>query len=270
MSTVRSWEGEGGKRFRLGYILAFLAFLYVPILLLPLFSFNDALYVTLPLKGFTTKWYGQLLANKVLHQTLWNSLEVALAASLISTALGVFAAKAFTRYKFRGQGLTYGMVMLAMILPEVLVGISLLLCLNALGIPLGLHAVLFGHVLFCLPFAVSVLMSRLEGFDKSLEEASLDLGENGWMTFWRVTFPLILPAVVSSLLLTFTISFDEFILAFFLSSTETTMPVYIWGQLRFPQKLPEVLALGTFIIVVSTALVVVSQMVRGEELTHAR
>ena len=95
-----------------------------------------------------------------------------------------------------------------------------------------------------LPFAITVLMSRFDGFDKSLEEASLDLGENGWMTFWRITFPLALPGIISSLLLTFIVSFDEFLIAYFLAGNEATLPIYIWGQLRFPYKLPAVLALG--------------------------
>ena len=117
-----------------------------------------------------------------------------------------------------------------------------------------------------MPFAITVLMSRFDGFDKSLEEASLDLGENGWMTFWRVTFPLVLPGIVSSLLLSFMVSFDDFMIAFFLSGDEATLPIYIWGQMRFPYKLPAVLALGALILIVSTILVVIAETIRSQGL----
>jgi spermidine/putrescine transport system permease protein len=251
-----------GRRWRGCYAVFYLAFLYVPVLFLPLFSFNDSIYVAFPLKGFTLQWYQSLLDNSQMHDALLNSLKVAAAASTIATTLAVFAAKSFTRYSYRGQRLTIGMVMLPMVMPEIIVGIALLVLLNWLGIALGLPTVTVGHVLFCLPFAVAVLMSRLEGFDKSYEEASFDLGENSWMTFWRITFPLILPGIVASLLLTFTISFDEFILAFFLTSTETTLPVFIWSQLRFPAKLPGVLALGALILFTSCLMVVLAEWIR--------
>jgi spermidine/putrescine transport system permease protein len=153
-------------------------------------------------------------------------------------------------------------IMLPMVIPTIVIGISLLVLLFQIGIDLGLHAVVMGHVLICLPFSLAVLVSRFEGFDRSLEEASLDLGENGWRTFWRVTFPLVLPGIVASMLLTFTISFDEFIIAFFVTSTDTTLPVFIWSQLRFPQRLPGVLALGALVILLSFVVVVLAEWVR--------
>jgi hypothetical protein len=137
---------------------------------------------------------------------------------------------------------------------------------GSLTIPLSLLTVIAGHSLICVPFAITVLMSRFEGFDKSLEEASLDLGENGWMTFWRVTFPLALPGIISSLLLTFIVSFDEFLIAYFLAGNEATLPIYIWGQLRFPYKLPTVLALGALILVASTVLVILAEWMRSRGL----
>jgi spermidine/putrescine transport system permease protein len=119
-----------------------------------------------------------------------------------------------------------------------------------------------GHVLLCVPFSMLVLISRLEGFDKNLEEAAGDLGENGWMTFWRVTFPLALPGVISSLLMSFTTSFDEYVLAFFLSGIDQTLPIYLWSMLRFPQRLPITLALGSSILIISTIIVVFSEIMR--------
>jgi len=123
--------------------------------------------------------------------------------------------------------------------------------------------VVMGHLLVCVPFALTVLIARFEGFDKNLEEASADLGENGWMTFWRVTFPLMMPGITASLLLTFITSFDEFLVAYFLSGTEATLPIYIWGQLRFPERLPMVLALGAIILAISVALVILAEYIRN-------
>jgi spermidine/putrescine transport system permease protein len=127
---------------------------------------------------------------------------------------------------------------------------------------------MIGHLLICLPFAVAVLMARFEGFDVSLEEASRDLGEDGWMTFWRVTFPLVLPGIVASLLLTFIVSFDDFMIAFFLSGTEATLPVYIWGELRFPARLPRVLALGAVILVASVLVIAFAEWLRRSGAGH--
>jgi spermidine/putrescine transport system permease protein len=132
-----------------------------------------------------------------------------------------------------------------------------------MGLQLGLVPVTISHILFCTPFCMLVLISRMEGFDRNLEEAAMDLGENAWGTFWRVTFPLALPAIVASLLLSFVISFDEFILAFFLSSQDQTLPLYMWGQLRFPKKLPHVLALGAVIIVATSIIVMLSYWLRN-------
>jgi spermidine/putrescine transport system permease protein len=130
------------------------------------------------------------------------------------------------------------------------------------GLPLSLTAVTAGHVMLCTPFATAVLISRLEGFDRALEEASRDLGEGAWGTFRRVTLPLAAPGIVASLLLCFTISFDEFVLAFFLSGTDQTLPVFLYSQLRFPQRLPQTLALGTLILAASTVVVVEAEWLR--------
>jgi spermidine/putrescine transport system permease protein len=143
-----------------------------------------------------------------------------------------------------------------------MLGIALLILVNTLFIPLGLFTITIGHIMLCTPFAMAVLTSRLDGFDKSLEEASMDLGETPWMTFWRVTFPLVAPGIISSLLLSFIVSFDEFLLSFFLQGQQPTLPVYIWSQLRFPNKLPGVLALGAVILIVSCILVVIAEWVR--------
>ncbi len=151
-----------------------------------------------------------------------------------------------------------------------MLGISLLMLLGALQWPQSLQAVVLGHLLVCVPFALTVLVARFEGFDRNLEEASADLGETGWMTFWRVTFPLVLPGILASLLLTFITSFDEFLVAYFLSGTEATLPIYIWGQLRFPERLPTVLALGALIFLASMLLVVLAEVLRNRGVRQTR
>jgi spermidine/putrescine transport system permease protein len=245
------------------YAFAYLAFLYLPVLFLPLFSFNDSRFIAFPLTGFTTRWYGALFADGAMLHALGNSLEVGAVTALLATLLGLLAARAVTRSRLKGAGILLGFVSLPLFIPDIVLGISLLLTLGAIGFPLSLAGVVLGHLALCIPFAITVLIARFEGFDRNLEEASLDLGETPLMTFWRVTLPLMLPGIAASLLLTFITSFDEFLLAYFLSGTEATLPVYIWGQLRFPERLPMVLALGALILAGSVALVVLAEWARN-------
>jgi spermidine/putrescine transport system permease protein len=256
---IPNWMRGGGLT---GYAILYLAFLYIPVLFLPLFSFNDGIYISFPLKGFTTKWYVEMMATESLQYALLNSIKVATSVSIISTVLGVLAARAFTRYRFVGQRPALGLLVLPLVVPGIILGIALLIMANSVGIKLSLFTIGAAHVLIATPFATFVMISRLEGFDANLEEASRDLGESGWATFWRVTFPLALPGIVASLLLTFIESFDEFILAFFLSGNEATLPIYIWSQLRFPKKLPTVLALGACILTFTVVVVVFAEWVR--------
>jgi spermidine/putrescine transport system permease protein len=245
------------------YAFAYLAFLYGPVLVLPIFSFNNSEFIAFPLSGLTLRWYAGLAADSAMQHALGNSLKVGIVTALLSTMLGLAAARAVTRTRLRGAGVALGFISLPLFIPDIVLGLSLLLLLGATGLPLSLAAVVLGHLLVCVPFALTVLIARFEGFDKNLEEASADLGEDGWMTFWRVTFPLMLPGITASLLLTFITSFDEFLVAYFLSGTEATLPVYIWGQLRFPERLPMVLALGAIILGVSVALVIAAEYVRN-------
>jgi spermidine/putrescine transport system permease protein len=244
------------------YAVLYVAVLYLPALLLPVFSVNTSAVPKLPLAGFTLKWYQSLPHTPALLDAAKNSLMVGLAASVLATVLGICAARAITRYRFSGRRAVSGLIMAPLVLPEIIVAISMLLVLLQLGLSLSLFTVVLGHVLICLPYSVTVLSSGFEGFDRSLEEASADLGESAYGTFTRVTLPLVAPAIVSSLLVSFTISFDEFIMAFFLTGTESTLPVYIWGQLRFAAKLPAVLALGTLLLVGSFVLLSIAEMMR--------
>jgi spermidine/putrescine transport system permease protein len=234
------------------YALFYLAFLYIPVLFLPVFSFNDATFIAFPLRGFTLKWYESMLNNAPMHAALVNSLKVGVATAVFATILGILGAKAVTRYRIPGQKPVVAVIMLPLVIPGIILGVALLVVVNKIfHLDLSLYTVALGHVLISVPFAMATLISRFEGFDKSMEEASADLGENAWWTFWRVTFPMVFPGVLSSFLLCFTISFDEFIMAFFLAGTDPTLPIFMYSQLRFPAKLPGVLALGACILMAS-------------------
>lgn len=244
------------------YAVVYMVFLYAPVILLPLFAFNDATIIAFPLSGFTTAWFGQLWDNETLRTAAVNSLIVAISSAVIATLLGAFAARAAARYRFPGKTGIIGLIMLPLVLPEIIVAVALLVTLSQLGLSLALWTVVVGHVLICTPFAVAILSSAFRGLDREIEEASFDLGETRWGTFRRVTFPLVLPGVISSLLICFTISLDEFIIAFFLTGTDVTLPVYIWSQLRFPARLPSVMALGTILLVLSVLFLVLGEWMR--------
>lgn len=237
------------------YAAAFAVFLYLPILFIPIFSFNAGVYVKFPLEGFTFRWYADLFNREPLQQAFWNSVKVAGVVSLSSTLIAVPAALAIARYRMPGKAFAVSFMMLPLVLPGLIMGVALLTLLNRMGVTLSLVTVTLGHLVICLPYAISVLLPRFIGFNRSLEEASADLGEPPLRTFWRVTLPCNYPGILACLLMTFTISFDEFFMAFFLSGTQSTLPMYIWGQLRFPQDFPSLLALSTLILLVSFVLI---------------
>ena len=245
------------------FFVVFIAVLYAPALLLPIFAFNDSSIVAFPLSGFTTDWFRDLWRTEELHDATLNSLFVAITSAVLATALGLLAASASVRSRFFGQGAMLGLIMVPMVLPEIIVGMSLLAVVATLGFGLNLWLIVLAHTLICTPFAIAVLRGAFQQLDPSLEEASRDLGESRAMTFWRVTLPLVLPGVISSLLISFTISLDEFIIAFFLQGTETTLPVYIWGNLRLPQRVPMMMALGTVLLVLSIVLLTLAEVIRS-------
>lgn len=256
-------DTAGANRGLVAYAFVFAAFLYVPVLLIPLFSFNTGIYVKFPIEGVTLDWYRALAAREPLKAAFVNSLQVGLVVALLSTALAVPAAKAITRYRLPGIKIVVSFMMLPFLVPSLIFGVALLGLVNRLDITLSLTTVAVGQTVIVLPYAISTLLPRFEAYDKSIEEASADLGENGWWTFWRITVPTVGPGILASLLMSFTISFDEFYMAFFLSGTDATLPVYIWTQLRFPQDFPSLLALATLILVFSFAMVLISLRISG-------
>lgn len=245
-------------------ILGFYMFvLYAPVLLIPLFSFNDSIYMNFPMKAFTTKWYALMVADASLMKALWASVKIAVLAAVVSTILGFLAAKAMTRYRMRGRGVLFAFILLPLIVPSIILGASLLSFFRQfIDVNLSLWTIGLSHILISIPFSMLVLMARLEGFDRNLEEASYDLGMSVWQTFRRVTLPLAMPGVLASLLLTFLVSFDEFLLAFFLSGNQATLPVYMYSLLRFPDFLPGVLALGSLILIASIVLIATAESLR--------
>tara|TARA_B100000965_G_scaffold65424_1_gene51202 strand:- start:1623 stop:2435 length:813 start_codon:yes stop_codon:yes gene_type:complete len=236
-------------------IVMFLIFLYAPAFLLPIFSFNDSKVIAFPLSGFSTVWFEQLLYEDTLHDALRNSLFIAVSSSILATVFGTLVARASSRYQFFGQRASVTFILVPLILPEIILGVCLLTVLIQLGLNLNLWTVVLGHTLLITPFSTLIMVSAFNNLDISLEEASLDLGMSAVQTFRLIILPMVSPGLISSLLIGFVISLDEFIIAFFLTGVEPTLPVYIWAQFRFPAKLPSTMALGTILLIVSLILV---------------
>jgi len=252
------------------YAIAYLIFLYAPIVLLPIFAFNDATIIAFPLSGMTTKWFGELLTNTALHTAVRNSLFIAGTTAVLSTVLGVCAARAGAMYRFPMKAGIMGFIMLPLVLPEIIVAVSLLVVVvQVLDLGLSNWTIISAHVLICTPFCIAILNGAFQNLDPSMEEAAMDLGESRLSAFRLVTLPLVMPGIISSMLIAFTISLDEFIIAFFLSGSSPTMPVYIWGLMRFPASLPVVMALGTILVTLSIALLTCAEILRRRGMARA-
>ncbi len=237
-------------------------FLYLPIGLLILFSFNDGTTMVFPLKGFTLKWYGELLEAKELLEAVRHSLVVGFFASLVSTVLGTMAAIGIARFDFPGRGVFLSIASLPLVIPYVVLAVALLLLFRGWGIELSLWTVGAAHVVVNIPYVMLIVAARLAGFEQSLEEAAMDLGATYWGTLMRVTLPISAPALVSAFLSSFTTSFDEFALSVFLTGKDNTLPVYLYSQLRFPSRLPLVVTLAAIIMVASVVIILASEWLR--------
>ncbi len=252
------------------YAVAYLVFLYAPIVLLPIFAFNDGTVIAFPLQGFTTAWFEELWTTTALHEAVKNSLFIAAMTAILSTLLGVCAARSGAMASFPGKAGILGFIMLPLVLPEIIIAVSLLTVLRqVLDMSLSNWTIIIAHVLICTPFSIAILNGAFQNLDPAFEEAAMDLGENRWTAFRLVILPLVMPGIVSSLLISFTISLDEFIIAFFLTGANPTMPVYIWGLLRFPAKLPVVMALGTILVALSVILLILAEYFRRRGLARA-
>ena len=237
-------------------------FLYAPIVILLIFSFNDASLPAFPLSGFTLRWYREFLANGDLRSALETSAIVASLSSLGAVVLGVLASLALTRRRFRGKAAVSALLLSPLVIPYIVFGISLLLLFHQLGVQRSLLTVVIGHIVISLPYTILVLVPRLEQIDASLEEAAFDLGASRLRTFRSITLPLILPAVVSAFLIAFTTSFDEYAVASFVVGPRVTFPIYLYAALRFPNQLPQVIAVAVVVLVLSLTVVVAAELGR--------
>lgn len=246
------------------YVPLFAVLLYLPSFFILLFSLNDGIYVAFPLKGLTTIWYEKMAANGALLEAAGNSFAVGLFAATLATVFGTLGAFAVVRYRLPMAKPISVLANLPLLIPTVILGIAMLVMLRAIGFDNSLWAIACGHVVVCTPLSLSVMLSRFVDLDPALEEAALDLGANERKTFFVITLPLSVSAIASSFILCFTTSFDEFVVAFFLSGPEQTLPLYIWGQLRFPTTLPMILALGSVVLGATLVLVVFSEWLRRQ------
>ncbi|RWN68399.1 MAG: ABC transporter permease [Mesorhizobium sp.] len=269
MSAARIDAKKGGSWLG-AYVLVYLVFLYLPVSLIPLFSFNDSIQAAFPLQGFTFEWYATLFGNSALSGALANSLVIGAIAATGATLCGITVSY-MDLYGRSPLALTISAIArLPILIPGVIVGISLLILVNLIGFGPSRIAIVLGHILVALPTTVVIMKSRFAAIPKTIREAALDLGASDWTTFRRVMLPLSLPAIVSAFMLAFLTSFDEFIVAFFLAGTEPTLPLYIWSQLRFPKSLPTVMALGTAILAVSFVIAAMAEILRHRGLAAAQ
>ncbi len=247
------------------YVALIFLFLYLPIGILVLFSFNRSRLSTV-WTGFTLDWYRELFSDYAIWLATSNSLIVGLASALISTIIGTMAAFALHRYSFRGKALFESLLQLPIVIPEIVMGVSLLAFFVLINMPLGVHTVTIAHVAFNISFVTVVVRARLYSFDTTLEEAAMDLGANRWQTFFRVTLPLIAPGVLAGFLIALTLSLDDFIIAFFTAGVgSTTLPMQVYSMMRFGVT-PKVNALSTLILAVVIAIGVIGQFaLRGKK-----
>ena len=244
------------------YVVAYVFFLYLPIAIIPLFSFNNSIQAAFPLSGFTFEWYRSLVGNENLHRAFETSLIVGLSAAFLATTIGVTVGYMEIAAGDRISRAISALARLPILIPGVIVGIALLILVNLAGLGPSRIAIVLGHTLVALPTAVVIMRSRFAGLPKSFTEVAMDLGAHEWTTFRRIILPLAAPAIASSFMLSFLTSFDEFIVAFFLSGTEPTLPLYVWGQLRFPKALPSVMALGSVILLASIIIATAAEIIR--------
>ena len=240
-----------------GVAIGTLLFLYVPVAILILFSFNDSPVTSFPLSGFTLDWYRKVFANAALLNSLVNSLIVAGAATSLTVIIGVPTALALDRFEFIGKTLFRNTIFLPLSLPGIVTGIAMLNFYKQIGLPQSLGAVIIGHATALLGIVVSQVMSRLEKLNKNLAEASSDLGATSLETFLYVILPNIRTAIIGSALLCFTLSFDEIPVTYFLTGRDITQPMYIYSTLRRGIT-PEINAIGALIVLVSLALILSS------------
>jgi len=247
------------------YSILFFVYLLLPIAVVVVFSFNN------PPGKFNYTWNAFTWDNWLhwdavpgIRSSIVLSLQIALIASIVATALGTLIALALVRYGFRGRATTNILIFLPLSTPEIVLGASLLtlfLNISFIRIQFGFWTILIAHIMFCISFAVVTVKARLVGFDRHLEEAAMDLGANEWTTFRKVTLPLIAPAILAALLLCFAISIDDFVVTYFNSGSEVTFPLFVWGAARIGAP-PQVNVIGTAIFLIAVTLMLINVLVQ--------
>ena len=246
------------KSIKFGFLSLVYAFLYLPIIVLIINSFNASKF-GIKWGGFTTKWYHALINNDSLVQAAWHSLNVAVFSATAATIIGSLTAVALFRYSFKGKPLVNGLLFVVMMSPDIVMAISLLALFLLLGAQLGFLTLLVSHITFCLPFVVITVYSRLNGFDVKMLEAAKDLGANEWIILKQILLPLAKPAVAGGWLLSFTLSLDDVIVSSFVTGpTYEILPLKIYSMVKVGIS-PEVNALATIMLIISLTLVAISQ-----------
>jgi spermidine/putrescine transport system permease protein len=253
---------SNGKRVLRVFFVFLVLFLYAPIAVLLIFSFNDSAIPSFPLSGFTLEWYRQFIHNADLRGAIETSAKVALFSSIGAVLLGIVASIALARKRFVGKPAVSALLLSPLVIPYIVFGISLLLFFHAAGIPRSILTVVIGHIVITLPYTILVLVPRLNQIDEALEESAADLGASPFQTFRLIVLPLILPAVLSAFLIAFTTSFDEYAVASFVVGTNATFPIYLYSALRFPSNLPQVIAVAVVVMIISLVIVVSAEIGR--------
>jgi spermidine/putrescine transport system permease protein len=265
-TTSSTGTSNGVLRVYAGLVYVFL---FAPILVVALTSFNPDGRATIP-NGLTTRWYANLMEDDQLIDALWTSLQIAVLTALIASLLGLLAAYGLSRYRFPGRGAVQGLFYLPMLVPGVVSGVSLLTWYNRIGLGSGYLTILIAHVIFALPFTLTIILTSFAGFDTRLEEAAQDLGATPLRTFMRITLPIVMPGVIGGALIAFTLSFDEFVLTFFVAGGGVqTLPIVIYDRIRYLLS-PEINAIATVVMVFSIGLLLIGQIasaVRGRMAT---
>ena len=251
-----------GKRLGNLYALIVFAFIYLPIVIMVIFSFNDQRN-NYYWNGFTLEWYEYLFTQSDLLQYLINSLIVAIVATAISLVIGVLGTMGLMRFEFKLKQTINNSLYIPIVIPEVVLGISLLMLYETANFPLGMMSMILAHATFCIPFVVIIMRGRMSGMDMSVEEASQDLGANRITTFFRVTLPMLIPGILSSAFMSFTLSIDDVIISNFVSGPySTTLPVKILSMVKVGLK-PEVNALTSIMVLVLILGIIVNYVVQA-------
>jgi spermidine/putrescine transport system permease protein len=251
------------KRWQTWYTVIAFGYMYLPIAVLTIFSFNKSQSAS-KWTGFTWEWYAKFVQNPVLVAALKNSLSVALVAVSVSAILGTLTAVGLARYYFPGKNLYRGITYLPLIIPDIAIAVATLVFFAAIKLPLSLGTIVIAHIVFCLAYVAVVVSSRLATIDPKLEEAALDLGATPLQAFLRVLLPQLLPGIVSGCLLAFILSMDDFVIAYFAAGVgANTLPIAIFSSLRSGGVTPELNALSVLLIIVSASMAAIAETIRN-------